>query len=211
MATELTLRRLAKLVNKIDSLLVEQTGEALNNLTVNAFIHDTDADIVSQLNAAAERHHGAFLAAHLLNELRITLRNLVAVENHKAGITEIVGRLRGLENEVTLLSNIRRKAGKDGRLEEAKLSTRLDALRRRGEKTQIEMYGRSSDDSYVTLQALYNKTIDDLEAEEKSLRMQIDLLQDRLERINTSVAVEIPAGAEELLRSFDLLPPAGTP
>ena len=209
MSMNLTIRRITKLVNKIDSALHEVTREATLNTHKNVFIHDSDEIVVTQLNSAASTWSESMNNFVQLHDIRQELRTMVGKANAENGVNDLVTELRAVEAKLGFYTSMRTRTGTDPRLPLSQLSTRLKALRKKGEKAQVEVSawhrGSETDTNMQSFITLGQSDMDEMRVEEKSLKARIEGITDQLERINASVEVEIPGDLEEQLKKLELV------
>jgi len=203
----LTLRRIKKLVNKIDDELQLETSDLEKNLSRSVFVHDSNAEIERQLNEALAAWRTSLDRSSALQRVRQQLRELAGLTNASTGVNSLVTELRSLEQMRTIITRQLRRVP-DARPDSTALSTRLTALRKRGEATRIEVstYG-GGDSTTINVYTLEQSDLDSLREQEKALKNRIEAVGDRLERINASVEVEIPAALEDALKTLELVPP----
>jgi len=206
----LTLRRITKLVNKVDSALHEATREATLSSHKSVFIHDTNEVVVKQLDESADTWRKSMQDFIQLHDIRRQLREMVGKANAENGVNKLVTELRAVEAKLGFFSSMRQRTGKEPRLAPAELSNRLEAYRRKGEKAQVEVsaWHRGSEPDANTQQfiVLGQSDMDWLLADEKALNVRIEGITDQLERINASIEIEIPEELENQLKELELIP-----
>jgi len=214
MSMNITLRRITKLVSKIDDLLHEATTDVTNNVRKSVFIHDEQAVVEKQIGEAAATYRESMAKFVLLHTIRRQLREMVGNANSVQGVNTLVTELRTVESMLGFISNTRKHVAKDLRLSSAELQTRLDAFRRKGEKAQVEVsawHPRGEPDTNMQqFSTLESGDVNRLQIQEKALKQRSEAISDQLERINASIELEVPESLEKMLKELELVSNAQT-
>ena len=210
MSMNLTIRRITKLVNKIDSALHETTKDATLTSHRFVFIHDSNAVIAKQMDMHVGEWRESMQTFIQLHDIRRSLREMVGKANAENGVNDLVTELRAVEAVLGFLTSMKTRTGKESRLVESEMNARLTALRKVGEKAQVEVsawrVGRDADSNVQSFTVLEQSDLNWLRDEEKALKARIEGITDQLERINASIEVEIPEELEEQLKELELVP-----
>lgn len=210
MSTEFTLRKISKLVSKIDRRVGELTGDVNKNVTVPVVIHDeVDAMLAKVANVQTEWSE-EFDTLQSLIDVRVTLRGALGSANQSAGINHAVTELRGLEQKLSVVTQVLRTVGDETQLDISTLERMIDARRETQKSTTIDVRGygsraRASDNDSVILPTLIDDDVVTLEALKKILQNAIETTHDKLEMLNSSVGIELPDDVVETLTDLEIL------
>ncbi len=204
---EFTLRKISKLVSKIDRRIGELTGEVNDNLTVSVVIHDEVDTMLEKVVAVQKEWLKNFDTLQSLINVRVTLRGALGSANQTAGINHSVTELRGLEQMLSVVKQLLRTVGDDTQLSATTLTRRVEARRDGQKSTTIEVgYGsrRNSSESLI-LPTLIDQDVDELKVLQKELQNAIETTHDKLEQLNSSVGIELPDDVVETLTDLEIL------
>ena len=208
--TGFTLRKISKLVSKIDRRVGELTGDINKNVSVPVVIHDeVDAMLVKVRGTHAEWADD-FAALQSLIDIRVTLRGALGSANQSAGINHAVTELRGLEQKLCVVNQVLRTAGDETQLDLKTLARRIDARRETQKSTTIDVVGygsraRASTGDSADLPTLTDDDIATLEELKKTFQNAIETTHDKLEMLNSSVGIELPDDVVETLTDLEIL------
>ena len=210
MVTEFTLRKISKLVSKIDSRIHKVTGEVNDNVTVPVVIHDNMTEMLIAVTNTRDAYGDAFETLHGLLDVRVTLRGVLGSANQNAGINHLVTELRGLEQKLSVVTQLLRTAPKENQLSRDTLERRMDARREAQKTATIDVMGygsRHSPDNgdSVDLPVLLESDVHDLEELQRSFQDAIETTHDKLEQLNSTVGIELPEDVVEVLQDLDIL------
>lgn len=205
MPIELTLRKISKLISKIDSSISDTYGD-LQKLSVSVVIHDSQSSIQDKVLTARKDWRKSVDNTLSLMDARVTLRSVLGSANQSAGINHIVTELRGLEHKADAVRRAIRMIPAETVLDDttldARISARIDAIK----NTTIDVsgYGAQRSDT-MSLPILEEADLERLESLQKQYKNQMEQLQDKLEQLNSSVAIEIPDDVVDTLQKLEII------
>ncbi|KKN14209.1 hypothetical protein LCGC14_0998480 [marine sediment metagenome] len=207
MTKELTLRKISKLVSKIDDAIRERSRDIYENIVTTVVIHDPISDMIKTVVGANEDWDEALMEVLRLIGLRVTLRGALGSANQSAGINHLVTELCGLEQKLNLSRQIQRSAPKETQLTVDVLKRRMEARREAQTNATIDVsgYGRQNAEVTSDLPVLGKHNIVYLELMETQMKDQIEATHDKLEHLNSTVAIELPDDVVEELQSLNIL------
>ncbi len=208
MTIEFTLRKISKLVSKIDRRVGDVTGEVHKNVTAPVVIHDEVDDMLSKVTDARDEYGDSFETLQGLIDARVVLRGALGSANQTAGINHAVTELRGLEQMLSVVKQLLRTVGDDTQLSATTLERRVSARRETQKSTTIEVgYGarRGASGESLVLPTLIDQDVDELKVLQKDLQNAIETTHDKLEQLNSSVGIELPDDVVETLTDLEIL------
>ena len=205
---QITLRKLSKLIQRVDSELHDIRRDALYTTKFEAFVYDDVNNIYKSLQEAREEYSELTGRVIELIQVRTALRNLLGVANHENGVNDIVTKLAGLNVELQFIQELRKNAGKKVRLTIPEIEARLEAKKNTASGAQVTVRtfgdtGKANDT--ISLNVLEEEDLDRLEATEKSIKVGIDNYVEILERINRVVEVPIPLETLERVEQLNII------
>lgn len=190
MSTELSLRKLAKIVRKLDNQITDTRQELRGKLHVTINVHDPLAISKARITTIRQEALDLLDRIRKLTSLRGTVRGLLGKANESAGVNAIVTEQRSLEAYYEQLKHATSAAKLQERLSDDQLEARVTAATHL--RPTQDIYGRADVSvAEITMAVFTDEQLTVFEAEQRSLLKKIELLQDRLERINTSVTVPL--------------------
>ena len=212
MTTEFTLRKISKLVSKIDRRIGEVSTDVHRNVSVPVVIYDDVVDIRVKVTETQTEWAEGFAALQKLIDVRVTLRGALGSANQTAGINHAVTELRGLEQKLSVVNQLLSAVGDETQLDSKTLGRRMQARRETQKSTTIDVgYGgyrtRAGNDASdsVNLPALTGLDITTLENFKKTFQNAIEVTHDKLEQLNSSVAIELPDDIVAILTDLEIL------
>lgn len=203
MSTELTLRKLSKLVTKLDARIYEVGQEVTGNVSAPVVIHDEVKDMVSKVNEVSAELDGSLDLLIRLIALRVTLRDAIGSTNQTAGVNRLVTELRGLEQQLSYISSLRQATKGDTQLSPATLKLRIVAAREQALAPDSYSIGRARDT--VELPVYTEAFVEMLESRDKMMTAQIEEIHDKLEQINSTVRIQIENDLATEMREVEIL------
>jgi hypothetical protein len=204
MSTELSLRTLAKVVRKLDAQVKEVRQQLRTKMYIAINVHDPVDVSTNRLTVNRQEALELIDKIRTLTTVRGTVRTLLGSVNETAGVNALVTEQRSLEAQYEQLKAATDVALASERLTQEQLDARIMAARTA--TAPHDIYGRVNVASAdLTVSALTDEQIKALELEQRVLRKRIDQLQDRLERINTSVTRELPSSLAAALVAADVI------
>jgi hypothetical protein len=211
MTIELTLRKISKLVSKIDNRIHETSRDVHDKIVATIVVHDSVSDMIDLVAGTWHEWDEAFNALLRLVDVRVTLRGALGSANQNAGINHLVTELRGLEKKLSIVTQVLRSAPKETQLTTEQLRRRMEARREASKNTTIDVsggYGRhfgGDDGITANLPVLQDGNIVSLETQVKLFEDQIETTHDKLEQLNATVAIELPDDVVTELQDLDIL------
>ena len=179
---KLTLRRAAKLRNRVANRLQEIQNQHLNHLAVSVNIYDPD--VVDQLSAKAEDFNEAFVRYTALSGVLVRLRQSVGAVNTAEGIDDLLAEQVALLGQRAVVSRI---AGlQHYRPTPEQVQARLEG--------QVDMnkngrgYGAGTN---IDLVFVTENVVLDAQNRLQQIQARLDEIQDRLEAINSTRHIEL--------------------
>ena len=196
MITELTLRKISKLISKIDNRIHELGREVHGNVTAAVVVHDPVKDMIDKVQDTQTEWDEGLNTLLRLVDVRVTLRSALGSANTSAGINHLVTELRGLEQKLGIVNQLVRQAPKETQLSEDVLLGRMEARREAQKSATIDVmsgyHRHGNDESTANLPVLTEEDVVFLEAEVKTFQDAIETTHDKLEQLNASVGIELP-------------------
>ncbi len=213
MTTEFTLRKISKIVSKIDRRIGQLTGDVNDNVTVSVVIHD---EVDEMLNAVADVHAEwttNFETLQSLIDARVVLRGALGSANQTAGINHSVTELRGLEQKLSVVTQLLRDAETETQLDSNVLERRIVARREGAKSTTIDVggysgfgrRGRESNSDSLNIPVLTDQDVGFLKARQRVFQDAIETTHDKLEQLNSSVGIELPDDVVKSLQDLEIL------
>ena len=213
-STGFTLRKISKLVSKIDRRVGELMSDVNKNVSVSVVIHDeVDAMLVKVTNTQNDWAED-FTALQSLIDVRVTLRGALGSANQTAGINHAVTELRGLEQKLSVVRQLLDRVDNETQLDSKTLARRIDARRSTQKSTTIDVgyggyggrsRGKGNDNDSVDLPTLTDDDVAVLEELRKTFQNAIETTHDKLEMLNSSVGIELPDDVVETLTDLEIL------
>ena len=211
MIKELTLRKISKLVSKIDDRTHKLSNEVHGNVTVTVHIHDAVSRMIGKVKDARTEWDEGLNTLLRLIDVRVTLRSALGAANTNAGINHLVTELRGLEKKLGIVTQLARLAPKETQLPDNVLARRMEA-RREGQKgvsidvsSSYRFRGAADDENTANLPVLTDDDVVFLESQITTLQDAIETTHDKLEQLNATVAIELPDDVVQELQDLDLI------
>lgn len=209
MVTEFTLRKISKLVSKIDSRVHTLQQDVRKNITVSVVIHDNVDSMLAKATDARDEYGDDLETLQSLIDARVVLRGALGSANQTAGINYAVTELRGLEQKLAVVSSLLKTVPDETQLSKDTLARRMSARASAQGKATIDVgYGgryRDGDSDSATLPVLTDQDIDALKVSEKTFKNAIEVTHDKLEHLNSSVGIELPDDVIETLTDLEIL------
>lgn len=213
MATEFTLRKISKLVSKIDRRIGQLTGEVNDNVTVPVVIHD-EVDVM--LTKVADVHtewDKNFETLQKLIDARVVLRGALGSANQTAGINRSVTELRGLEQKLSIVTQLLRDVESETQLDSIVLERRIVARREGAKSTTIDVggyggfgrRGRETSSDSLNIPVLTDQDVGELKAQQRVFQDAIETTHDNLEQLNSGVGIELPDDLVQSLQTLEIL------
>jgi hypothetical protein len=203
MSTELTLRKLSKLVTKIDARIYEVGQEATHNVSAPVVIHDEIKDMRKKVDQASSDLESSLDMLIRLIGLRVTLRDAIGITNQQAGVNRLVTELRGLEQQLSYISTLRQATRGETRLSLETLKLRIIAARE--QSLTPDTYTLRRDRDTNELPAFTEKFVETLEAHDKVMSAQVEEIHDKLEQINSTVRIQMEDDLLTEMRELEIL------
>lgn len=203
MSTELTLRKLSKLVTKIDARIYEVGQEATTNVSTPVVIHDEIQDMRKKVDLASHDLESSLDTLIRLIGLRVTLRDAIGITNQQAGVNRLVTELRGLEQQLSYINTLRQATRGETRLSFDTLKLRMTAARE--QSLTPDTYTLRRDRDTTELPAFTEKFVEKLEAHDKVMSAQVEQIHDKLEQINSTVLIQIEDDLATEMRELEIL------
>jgi hypothetical protein len=179
---KITLRRAAKLRNRVATRLQEIQNMYLNNLAVSVNIYDPD--VVDQLSGKAEDFNEAFVRYTALSAVLVRLRQAVGKVNTQEGIDDLLAEQVALLGQRAVIGRI--AALTQFRPTEAQIKARLEGQAETNKAGRG--YGSADTANFVFLT---ENVVQDVQNQLQQIQSRLDEIQDRLEAINVSRHVEL--------------------
>lgn len=181
---KITLRRAAKLRNRVAARLQEIQNANLTNLYVTVNIYDPD--VADQLSGKAEDFNEAFVRYIALSGVLVRLRQAVGKVNTQEGVDDLLAEQVALLGQRAVISRI---AGlTQFRPTEAQVKARLDG---QAEVNKAGRRGYGGDDTTINFVFLTENVVEDAKNKLQQIQTRLDEIQDRLEAINASRNIEL--------------------
>ncbi len=203
MSTELTLRKLSKLVTKIDARIYEVGQETSSNVSVPVVIHDEITDMRSKVDQASKDLKSSLSFLLRLIGLRVTLRDAIGITNQSAGVNRLVTELRGLEQQLSYINTLRQATKGETRLSLDTLKLRIIAAREQA--LTADSYSIRRDRNIFELAAFDESFVELLDSHDKVMTAQVEEIHDKLEQINSTVRIQIEDGLATEMRELEIL------
>ncbi len=208
MTNELTLRKISKVVSKIDGRIHELSRDVHGNVTARVVIHDDVSSMLIKVKETHEDYDRNRATLLSLIDMRVTLRSALGSMNQTAGINHLVTELRGLEQKLGVIGQLQRAAPEETQLPEDTLTRRMEARAEAAKSATIDVggYGRvGRDESTTNLPVLTDWDVEHLKATEKQLEDQIEAVHDKLEQLNAVTAIELPEDIVKELKDLEII------
>ena len=202
---EVTLRRAARLLVAVDQKISELTSLLYDSPVKTVYVGDNPSDISQRLTDARMAGLTVWQSIRDLITVRTTLRGLVGAANAAQKVNDLVTQLKGAQMTLTTLQNLRGRAGLEPALSSRELNVRLTALKGDASKVQVAYNVRGRNEDNVPFQTYSQEDLDTFAEEDRQLRIQIDGLQDQVERINNTVMFEVPVKTVTVLKEAKVL------
>ena len=179
---KITLRRAAKLRNRVATRLQEVQNQHLSHLAVSVNIYDPD--VVDQLSGKAEDFNEAFVRYIALSGVLVRLRQAVSAVNTAEGIDDLLAEQVALLGQRAVVSRI--AALQHFRPSAEQIKARLEG--------QVDMnkngrgYGASTN---IDLVFVTEEVVLDAQNKLQQIQARLDEIQDRLEAINSTRHIEL--------------------
>lgn len=194
--SKITLRRAAKLRNKVEERLAVIRQELTQGTTVSVFITETD---IAGIIAKASTEFSQLYARHsALSALAYELRSRIGITNATSGVNAGLTRIAALNSQRDLVRKLIAVVKPTLSLEQAQ--ARLE-LAREQSKT-ADRYSRTNE---IVLDVMPQETINSLKALEVSLSRDLDATHDAVEKLNSSVEIELTEADQALLSAEGLI------
>lgn len=203
MSTELTLRKLSKLVTKIDARIYEVGQETTSNVSVPVVIHDEIKDMRSKVDQASDELETSLEMLIRLIALRVTLRDAIGSTNQTAGVNRLVTELRGLEQQLSYINTLRQATKGETRLSLETLKLRIIAARE--QSLTDASYAVRRDRNIFELAAFEESFVELLDSYDKVMTAQVEDIHDKLEQINSTVRIQIEDDLATEMRELEIL------
>jgi len=183
---KMTLRKLSKLITKIDQEMVDTKRQILNNVSRSIFVHDASSTVISNLDDAHDKFTTSMDKFITLSEIRFSLRKLLGQMNSTYTINDMVTELRGIDFQRSIIAPYIKMD--DFRLSDGEIVLRLGALKEIDKNTTERYNQNGSKETFnvVTLEDVQNYKVLD-----KFLRDRAEEIQDKLEATNSTAVAEI--------------------
>lgn len=188
MPTKITLRRAAKLRNRMMERLREITTNDLRRIMVNVNIYDPD--IISQVDNETQAWNTAFARFTALSAALSEVRDLIGKVNATNGVDTLLTSQVALLGQRSVLAEI--ASNVNVRPTNEQITARIEGtinLVQNGGASRGRGYG-VSEDTHV----IYTITQEMRDAASHELQLvsrQLDMIQDRLESINSNSHIEL--------------------
>ena len=193
--SKITLRRASKIRNKVEAQLKEIRAELQKSTTVE--VNVTDTNVAELISAATTKFGQQFARYSALSNVYYELRTSVGVQNSSGGVNETLARIAAYNSQRDVIRQLVDRIAPALSVEQvnARLALAKEQL------TNGRGYGRED----VDFPVLPQETIDGLKAEDKRISLEIDTLHDGLERLNSTVVIDLSDAAEAILSAERLL------
>lgn len=192
---KITLRKAAKLRNKISSRLQELQQQI--SQTSNDEISSFDPDIISQLNKSENEHRAIFTKWVGLSDIYTKLRSALSVANSSTNISNLLSQLNGLES---LLRVVRGIVTSQHRLSDDQITARAEAAKARN-IVAANVYGRDTE----RFNFISESYINDMKTLDISIQHDITNCHDQMEEINSTNYIELDDSTVSILTTEGLL------
>ena len=195
MTQTVSLRRAAKIRNKIEEKIRELQADMAHLQTLN--LHILDSNVQDTIHARRNEFLNAFTRLAALNTVLYTIRVRIGSANAASGINDKLTLLSLLNTQRQNIRMVLTRA-KNGVLTPEQITNRLALL-----KAQVE-----SGNNYVqdlTVPVVNAEIINALQVDDRKLSSDIDATNDSIEEINNIVTVEIDDAHISVLQAEGLL------
>jgi len=197
---KVTLRKLSKIITKVDNELVDAKRDFINNTSRTVFVHDPSNIVSTQLDEAHTKSIDALNRFNKLSELRVYLRKLLGKMNAQHGVNDLVTDLRGIDFQRSIIKSFLNMD--KYRLDGGDLTCRLEALSE-SEKNVTDRY-HSYDGSH-TFNILTKADVEQFVENDKQLRRSAEIIQDDLESLNSTFVVMLETDVIKSLTDLGIL------
>lgn len=192
MTQTITLRRAAKIRNRLQSRLAE-LERAVQSASTAVNIYDPD--LLEQLHGAVERHQSSVAQYEMVSNVTESLRVKIGQANHAAGITDLLTRQAALAGRLAVY---RRVMAMPVMPTDAQIQARIDAAR----TTTRDSYGSSDIAAYSPVTA---ETAESARQLSHTLQFKFDAIQDSLESLNANTTIELDDVELAVLQSEQMI------
>ncbi len=207
MSTQFSLRRLSKMVKAVDVLINEAREDINRSTSVSINVHDELDSIQTQVRDSGMEFGNATDRFGELLSLRTTLRLIIGAANQANGVNDLVTELQMVNTALALYQHLKNSHGHKEMLSNENLSRRVQAARDRPETARVEVGygafgGRGGDDDSLIMTTLSEDSLDWVKSSLGEAKFRSEAIVDQLERINTSIMIEISDHVVDALTGF---------
>ena len=183
MPKSITLRKAAKIRNRLDEVINEARRDALN-VTLNVEV--TDADVATTVATAHQHTLDSIDVFRTLGEARETLRGLIGNANHSNGISDLMTQAAQKRELLGLYEQLLRYNSEPyWRPTDANLASRIASRQKLLENNE------SFNNTTLPIFLLSETDYSNLDNSRNTLKSDIEDLTDKIEALNASIMVQL--------------------
>ena len=207
MSTQFSLRRLSKIVKALDVLINETRDDINRSISVTVNVHDDIESIRRQVShAGIDFEHATDRFAELLR-IRTTLRLVIGAANQANGVNNLVTELQMVNTTLAFYTHLKQN-GREEKLSDDNLERRVEAAKIRPETARVDFGGfggRAHSEDSLTLVTLSEDSTEWIQESLSEAKFRSEAIVEQLERINTSIVVEIQSDVVDSLIGFAVI------
>ena len=205
MSTQFSLRRLSKMVKAIDALINETRDTISRSANVTINVHDEMVSIHSQVNLGGLEFETATDRFGELLSLRNILRLIIGTANQANGVNKLLTELQMVNTTLALYQHLYSRRFEE-KLSESNLANRVSAAveSSKAGRADYGRFGGTSEDS-LTVSTQTEEIAEWIKEGLSEAKFRSEAIVDQLERINTTIMLEIDDDLVLTLTQFEVI------
>ena len=203
MSTQFSLRRLSKMVKAVDALINEARDDINRSTSVTINVQDEMASITSQVKGAGMDFEFATDRFGELLGFRTILRLAIGTANQANGVNDLVTELQMVNTTLALYTHLKQRHGHEEKLTDANLKLRVEAAK--AVPVTEGRYSFAGRDDTLTVTPLGEDEVEWIQERLSEAKFRSEAIVDQLERINTSIMIEVPDDVVLALTQFQVI------
>lgn len=185
---QISLRRAAKIRNRVNAKIQELERELRDSLTIRVNIHDTD--ILEQIQKGTSDSEELIARLTSLSTVLANLRTLIGRANAEEGVDELLTQLAADAKKLEMFRILNYAIP---RASDAQITSRVA-----GEVERLKVVTQSTGTTMM-FDVVPEKTLYRIKETCRDLQSNIDALQDKVEAINSTTKIDVSSADESLL------------
>lgn len=196
MSSTITLRRAAKIRNRLTQHLAELRTKLRREMSVTVNVYDAPSDVIKQISNAENEFSGAVTRFMAVSQVLYGLRSRIDVVNAESGINKLLAEQAQLKGQLSMESSIEQHAevvpSRD---------TIISRLSGAKERNAVSSYGNE----VISISCVSPDVVKLVQTSIQQHQSRLDVIQDQLESLNSSHFVELTSSDLALLQSERLV------